>query len=197
MEFTVSGLLHLARESVSDPRGVARRIIALRLPARVGWMALGLMAVASALLTHLSLAMSPPAAQEFFSDAMASPLRTALLQGLVMVISVHLIHRIGAMRGGIGGLAETVLIVAWVQFMLLLVQLVQMAALVLLPPLADLLGLLGLVLFFWLLSNFVAELHGFQSVAKTFLGILAVMVLAGFVLAIILSALFGVPATGV
>ncbi|MBL4916351.1 YIP1 family protein [Szabonella alba] len=197
MDFTVSGLLNLARDSVTDPRGVARRIMGLGLPAQVGWMALGLMAVASALLTHLSLALSPPAAQEFFGDAMASPLRTAVLQGLVMVISVHLIHRIGALRGGIGGLTETILLVAWVQFLLLLVQMVQMAALVLLPPLSDLLGLLGLALFFWLLSNFVAELHGFQSVPKTFLGVLAVMVLAGFVLAIILATLFGAPATGV
>ncbi|MFN3825217.1 MAG: YIP1 family protein [Pseudorhodobacter sp.] len=194
MDFTLSGLLNLARDSVSDPRGVARRILSLGLPAQVGWMALGLMAVGSAVLTHLSLALSPPAAQEFFGNAMASPLRTAVLQLVVMVGSVHLIHRIGRARGGIGGLTDAVLLVAWVQFVLLLVQVVQMVAQVLLPPLSELMGILGLALFFWLLSHFVAELHGFPSVGKTFLGILAVMILAGFALAIVFAALFGPPA---
>jgi hypothetical protein len=194
MDFTVTGLLNLARDSVTDPRGVARRIMSFGLPAQVGWMALLLMAVGSAVLTHLSIALSPPAAQEMFGNVMASPLRTAVLQGLVMVISVHLIHRIGRAAGGAGSLAEAVLLVAWVQFVLLLVQVVQMVGQVLLPPLADLMGIVGLTIFFWLISNFVAELHGFSSTGKTFFAILAVMILAGFVLAIVLAALFGAPA---
>jgi len=194
MDFTLSGLLNLARDSVTDPRGVARRIMSLGLPAQVGWMALLLMAVGSAVLTHLSIALSPPAAQEIFGGVMASPVRTAVLQLMVMVVSAHLVFRIGRARGGVGGLAQTVVLVAWVQFVLLLVQVVQMVAQVLLPPLSDLMGILGLALFFWLLSNFVAELHGFSSVGKTFLGILAVMLVAGFVLAIVIAALFGPPA---
>jgi hypothetical protein len=196
MDFSLTGLLNLARDSVTDPRGAARQIMSLGLPVQVGWMALVLMAVGSAVLTHLSMALAPPAAQEMFGNVMASPIRTAILQGVVMVVSVHLIHRIGRARGGVGGLADTVLLVAWVQFVLLLVQLVQMVAQVLVPPLADMLGIVGLAIFFWLLSNFVAELHGFVSTGKTFLGILAVMILAGFALAIVLAVLFG-PGAGV
>lgn len=194
MDFSFTGLLNLARDSVTDPREAARRIMSLGLPVQVGWMALVLMAVGSAVLTHLSMALSPPAAQEMFGPMMSSPIRTAILQGLVMIVSVHLIHRIGRARGGVGGLADTVVLVAWVQFVLLLVQVVQMVAQVLVPPLADMLGIVGLAIFFWLLSSFVAELHGFPSTGKTFFGILVVMILAGFVLAIVLAFLFGPPA---
>jgi hypothetical protein len=56
-----------------------------------------------------------------------------------------------------------------------------------------------LVLFFWLMTNFVAELHGFASLSKTFFGILMALavltLLLGFGLALLIAVTVGVPAT--
>ena len=74
-----------------------------------------------------------------------------------------------------------------------------MALQVLLPPFAPAAYLAGLALFFWLLTNFVAELHGFDSLSKTFFGILVVLavpiLLLGFGLALVIAVTVGVPAT--
>ena len=44
------------------------------------------------------------------------------------------------------------------------------------PPLAVFVGVFGFILMFWLMSNFVAELHGFASPFWVLLGILATMI---------------------
>ncbi|HMO06951.1 MAG TPA: YIP1 family protein, partial [Paracoccaceae bacterium] len=81
MDLTIAGLLSMARDTVSAPRDGARRVLALGLPVHVAWNALALMAVGSALPTHLSYLLSPPPTQAFFAQAMSSPFRTLLLQG--------------------------------------------------------------------------------------------------------------------
>ena len=191
MDLTLPGLLRLARETIQDPKGGARRIMALDAPMGARWSALALMAVASALLTHASFALAPPATRDFFATAMASPLRTAVLQGAAMVLGVMAIHRIGVARGGRGALPEAISLMAWLQFILLVLQVAQLVAQVILPPLAEIIGVLGIGLFFYLLTNFVAELHGFRSLASTFMGILATMILIAFVLALLLGAVTG------
>ncbi|MFN4158368.1 MAG: YIP1 family protein [Gemmobacter sp.] len=197
MDLTLTTLLTMARETVSDPRGGAKRIMAINLPLRDGWSALALMAVGSAVLTHLGFLLSPPAARDFFSDAMASPFRTAILQGLVMGLGAFAMFKVGVARGGHGTLPQAVALAAWLQFILLVLQVAQLAAQVLVPPLAALIGLLGLALFFWLLTGFVMQMHGFTSMPITFLGILATMVALGMVLAMVLGMFFGMPVSGV
>ncbi len=48
-----------------------------------------------------------------------------------------------------------------------------------------------MVLFFWLLSHFVAEVHGFASVGKTFLAIMAAMLALSFLMTFILAMILG------
>lgn len=197
MDLTLSSLLQMARDTVSNPREGARRVMALRLSLREGWIALALMAVASAVLTHISFLLSPPAAREFFSDAMSSPIRTAILQGAVMLIGSWAMFWFGAARGGRGTLPQAVALAAWLQFILLVLQVVQLAAQVILPPLSGIIGILGVVLFFWLLTYFVAEMHGFTSLPLTLVGILGAMLALGMALALVFSMLFGMPQPGV
>lgn len=194
MELTFATLLKMARDSILAPRAGAASVMALDLPPKVGWWALMLMAVGSALLTHLSIAMMPAETQAYLGGAMSSPVRTAILQWIVMLLSVQAIHKIGRWRGGKGSLPDAVILVAWLQFILLCVQVVQLVAQVILPPFAEMLGLAGLVLFFWLLTNFIAELHGFRSLALTFIGVLITLFLGAFVLALVFALLFGAPA---
>lgn len=194
MDLTLGALLGLARDTVSAPREGARRVLALGLPVRVGWMALALMAVGSALLTHLSYLLSPPPTQDYFAQAMASPFRTLLLQGAVMAAGAWAMFAAGAARGGHGSLAGAVSLVAWLQFILLVLQVAQLVAQVILPPLAGLIGFAGVALFFWLLTSFVMELHGFRSALATFFGIVGVLFILGLVAATFLTMMIGPPA---
>jgi len=173
---TLFTLLALARLSLKRPRDGARQVIALRLPPAVGWLGLGLAAVLSTLMVHLSFAMQPADVQSFFAAAIASPLRTALLQGGFMGVAVVAVYRVGRWRGGHGRFDEALILVVWLQFVLLGLQAVQLVAYAVAPLLADLIGLATVALFFWLLTNFVAELHGFKSLGLVFVGVLATLV---------------------
>lgn len=197
MELSLAQLLTMVRDTIRAPRDGALAILRIGFAPAVGWLALMLMAVASTLLTHLSFAMMPAEARDFWAAAMSSPVRTAIMQWVVLLISVHAIHKIGRWRGGRGTLDQTVQLVAWLQFILLCVQVVQLVVQTLVPPMADLIGLLGLVLFFWLLTNFVATLHGFRSLALTFIGILVAIFATATLLAFVFALLFGAPTTGV
>lgn len=185
MELTFDLLRNLVGQSFRAPREAAARIMALNLPMAARWVGLGLMAVVSALLVHLSFSIQPPEVKDFFTEAMTSPLRTAWMQAVFMLVAVALIHRVGAWRGGRGSFADAMLLVAWLQFLLLGLQVLQLLAYAVLPILADLVGLATLGLFFWLLSNFVAELHGFRSPLVVFVGIL----LAVFAMVVVLTLL--------
>lgn len=196
MDLTPALLMRMVRDTLVAPRAGAARMLGFGFAPVVGWISLLLMAVASTILTHISFAMMPEDAQAFWAAAMGSPVRTAILQWAVLLVSVHAIHKIGRWRGGKGSLDGAVILVAWLQFILLCVQIAQLVAQALVPPFADILGLIGLVLFLWLLTNFVAELHGFPSLALTFLGIFLTVLALSFALAFVVALLFGGAGTG-
>jgi hypothetical protein len=130
---------------------------------------------------------------------MGSPLSLAALHLVMLFVSVHLLFRIGRFWHGRGSFADSLTVLIWFQIIMLAVQAVQLALLALLPPFAPAAFYAGLVLFFWLMTNFVAELHGFASLSKTFFGILvalAVLTLVfAFGLALVIAVTVGVPAT--
>lgn len=190
MDVSLGALVSLARETVIDPRAGARRILAIDLQLTERWMALGLTVVMSTILTHLSFEMSPAEVREYFGSAFASPIRTALIQGVAMVLGALAMYHLGRARGGTGSLPEAISLLAWLQFILLLVQVAQLVAEVVLPPLASVLGLAGVAAFFWLMTNFVAELHGFRSLFSTFFGVLLSLAGLVMVLAMLLAPFF-------
>lgn len=197
MDLTLANILDLVRFTLQNPREGARAVMGLGLPVGARWWALLLMAVASTLLTHVSLAMLPAEQRAMLAGVIDSPLRTAVLQAVVMVGIVLATYWIGRMRGGSGSLPDAVIVIAWLQFILLCLQGVQVAAQVLLPVLADIIGIVGLVAFLWLLTNFVAELHGFRSFWLVLVGVVASMMTLGFAAALLILVLFGGPVAGV
>jgi hypothetical protein len=189
-------LTGLARLTLEDPRRAARKLLGMGVPLPARTAGLLLMAVASALLMQVGFLLLPPVGDPPVVDPIsaymvASPIRTAVIQWLILVASVLLIHQIGRALGGRGSLSDTLLIVVWLQVIMLGVQGVQLLALVLSPPLAGLVNLAGMVLFFWLFSSFIAELHGFASRLRVFLGILAASLAIALAIVVILSAILG------
>ena len=58
-----------------------------------------------------------------------------------------------------------------------------------LPPASDVITLFALALFFWLLAQFIAVLHGFTSMGRVFLGIVLSLLALAFVFNILLAVL--------
>lgn len=189
MDLSLSRVLSEVQFTLRSPRESARQILRMDLPDTARWTAFALVSVGSAIGTHLSIAVLPPEQRDIMQALFSSPVTTALLQAGIWLVITFLITTAGRELGGKGRFGDGLLLVAWLMFILLCVQAVQVALGVVLPPLADLVGLAGLVLMIWLMTNFVAELHGFTALWRVFLGL--VIGAIGFILALsILLAIF-------
>jgi hypothetical protein len=197
MDLSLTSLFALVQFTLRRPRDSAREILGMDLPETVRWIAFALVAVGSAIGTHLSIAVLPPDQRVILEQMFASPIRTALLQGGIWLVITLLITALGRMRGGQGRFGDALLLVAWLLFILLCVQALQVLLGLVLPPLADLVGLVGLVLLLWLLTNFVAALHGFASLWSVFFGLVFGAIGLFLGAAILLAIFVGAPAPGV
>jgi hypothetical protein len=124
------------------------------------------------------------------------PIVTGVIQLILLVIVIVAQHMIGRAMGGTGTLPEGILLITWLQFIMVCLQVVQTLALVVLPPLAGLIGIAGLAIFLWLLTHFIAALHGFKSLAQVFVMVLVSAFGLAFVLSILLT-MAGVTMPGV
>lgn len=191
MDLSLSNLLSLARFTVQSPREGAQMVMRANLPMSARWAALALMAIVSAILAHLAFALMPAEVQQAMDGAMNSPVTSAIMQGVLMLGAVFVIHYVGRWREGTGQFEDALILMVWLQFILLILQVVQIVVQVILPTASALVGYASVAIFLWLLSNFVAELHGFKSVGMTFLGILVTLLAIGFVLALFLMPFMG------
>ena len=197
MNLTLKDLFQAVFETVQDARRGARMIMAIQLERRQRWELLLLIAVLSAFMAGLSLLIGGGSGFIVGGPAMLNPLTLGVAQYFLLLSMVFGIHIVGTRFGGKGGLDEAILLVTWLQFVLICLQAVQIVAMVFLPPLAFLIGVAGIGLFFWLLTAFVAELHGFSSTVGVFVSILIVMVvfttLFRFLLGVLGIAVLGAP----
>ena len=186
---TRDDLAALVREAVSDPRRNAQRILDWPMPDQAVW--LGVVAVSSLAVVglYISLMLSGAAA----AGPLPPPFAMAGVQVAAMVILAGVMAHVGRVFGGSGRFPGALRIIVWLQFLMLLLQVVQLVALLILPPLAGLVSLASLALVGWVTTGLVAGLHGFQSLGKTFLGILGSFLALGFVLSLLLAPLISVP----
>jgi Yip1 domain len=175
-------ILALARQSLEDPRAGVRRLLSLDVPMGARTLGLLLMAVATALLLHIGFLLLPPEEDPLATFMAESPLRAAAIQWVILAVSVGLIYRIGRAWGGKGSLPDTLLVVVWLQVIMIGLQVLQTLALLVAPAVASVLGVVSVVVFFWLLASFIAELHGFASRGA----VLAAVFVASFGLALML-----------
>ena len=182
--------------TVQNPRAAARHLLGLRLPLLTVWLMTALMAVLSALLATVSLLLAPDQAEPSMIEPsilamLQNPLQVAVLQAVVMVIMAMLAQGVGRMFGGLGGFADALVLIAWTEALLCLLQLAQIVMMVVSPSLASAIGLFGMVLFVWVLSNFIAEMHSFASAAKVLFGIIGTVLAVSVLLAIALVGMKG------
>jgi len=104
-------------------------------------------------------------------------------------MTVFGIYWIGRAMGGKGGFSDTILLVAWMQFVVVCLQIVQLGVFLLAKPLAGLVDIAASVVSLWILTNFVAELHGFRSIGKVLLMIIISLFGVAFAVSIIVTAI--------
>lgn len=184
--------LAAAQFTLREPKKAARGLIAMNLPMSVRWLALSLVAVLSTLFLLADIKLSPFSDDPMMLRMLDSPLMLAAMQFLVLVGSAYLIARIGKFFQGVGNFDDALLLVLWMQAVLCLVQLFQILAMLTFAPLADLVGFVALFATGWLITNFVAELHGFKSLILVFVGILLGAFATMVALSIVLAVLIGV-----
>lgn len=193
MTLDLPTLLRHVIGSLGAPRDEARWIMSIDLPRASRWQALLLIVVISVILAQISMVLVPMQGDVIMAPLMMNPVMAGIIQMSLLVLMVFATYWIGRAMGGTGGFGNTILVVAWIQFVMVCLQVIQTVSMVLIPPLAGMISVVGFVLFFWLLTNFIAELHGFQSLGRVFLMILLSMFGFAFGLSLILT-LIGVSA---
>lgn len=194
---SIPNLLRLVIETLRSPRETFASLNRLDLPRDALWMALLLTVLISMIFgTALSIAIGPPeqVAEDAPELAVPNPFFLGLAQMAILSVSVVLIDRVGRLMGGSGGFSGAILAVAWLQFVLTCFQIVQSLLMLAAPALGVPLFAAGLVVFFWLLTCFVTELHGFSSLGRVFGMIVFVMIGLALGLSLILT-LLGVTVT--
>lgn len=193
MDLSLSHLFSMARFTVQKPREGARMVMQADVPTGARWVALALTAVLSALLAHISFSLLPADELATVPESALSPIVTAVIQAVIMVLSVVLIHWVGKLFKGTGSFDDGLILLVWLQFIVLFLQVLQILVQIAFPSVfSNVIGILSLVLFLWLLINFIAELHGFRSVLLTAVGFMGALFIFAFILALLVFPMLGV-----
>ncbi len=187
LDLTVSGLMSAALHTVRNPREGATAVMNAGYPTPILWMMLAAVVAVSIVLGQGSLLMTAGLPEGLPGLYLGNPLLMWMVQIGLLVVMVYAVHHVGRMMGGIGAFEDALALIVWLQFMMACVQVLQTLALFLAPPVADLVGIVALILFLWLLTHFVAVLHGFQSLGLVFVMILMTAFGITFVLSLILA----------
>jgi hypothetical protein len=194
MPMSFRDLVQTGRLTLQKPREGARMV--MNWPLAVGelWLVLALTAVVSALLAELLVTQTPEGVDPVLAMMMSSPIWFAAIQFGGLAILTTLIFWIGRKFGGRGSFAGALALIGWLQSILVVVQVAQIVALFVLPPFALVISLISLVLFLWLLTSFIAELHGFKSLGWTFAGMIGAFFGMTVTLSVILVLVLGLGA---
>lgn len=187
MEMTVANVAGLVRLTFAKPRQAAQVVMRLPMTLQDRWAVVALMAVFSAFLMQAMAALLPPALGP--NGEALQPVGPFFWAGMVavgMVMTASLAFAVGRWRGGKGELADAVILIAWLQFIQLLLVVLQLVLVVTVPVLAPMVEIGAVLLFLWLLVNFVAEMHGFRSLGLVFLGVIVTFVAAVFAMSLLL-----------
>ncbi len=165
---TLTYLRMLAVLSVVDPKAAIRMLLDLRLPDRACWYALALMPVLLTLISAVVEMMisSAPAPRPVNYFGMT------VIHFVLIIVPAGLIHVIGERTGTTATFADALLTMLWLEFVLLPLQVIVLLLKAFSPELAAAALFCFAGLSIWLLTNFIAELHGYRSRLNVFLGIM-------------------------
>jgi hypothetical protein len=185
----------LFRETILDPAGAGRRIVALDIAPNTGWMLLGLATVLNTLLFFAMDALFPaPQAMPF--AFLSVPWRVALTMFVAVAISVVALFWSGRILDGKARFGDILAMVSWLQMMRVVVQIVTIVLTLFAPLLAALLAFGAGIYGIWILIQFINVAQGYESIGKAVMNLVMTMLALVMTLSLMLSVL-GVAVTGV
>ncbi|WP_424943111.1 YIP1 family protein [Aliiroseovarius crassostreae] len=185
MRFDPGYLFGMVLQTVPEPRKVARDLFDLPVSRSTRWLVLWLMLVLATALGVVSH-MIYPVDTELFGPILSSPIALGVFEAGFLLLGVFGIYTIGRLAGGTGTLDDAITIAIWLEFVLIGFQAATLLFSLFAPALAGIFMVMSSVLFFWILSHFTAESHGFRSAGLVFAGIATTIVLAIFALSFLL-----------
>ncbi|MDV4144218.1 MULTISPECIES: Yip1 family protein [Shimia] len=186
---------NLFRETIFDPAGAGRRIVALDIAPNTGWMLLGLATVLNTLLFFAMSAMFPaPNAMPFVF--LSVPWRVALTMFVAVAMSVVALYWSGRILDGKARFGDILAMIAWLQIMRVAVQVVTIVLSLVAPFIGALLAFGAGIYGIWILIQFVNVAQAYASIGKAVMNVILTMVALVMMLSLTLSFL-GVAVTGV
>lgn len=184
----LDSLIAQGRRAFSEPRQAAADVLALGFPKEALAPALMLVVVVTVLLSALSdMIVTPPFPMSYF--------RMALLMLIIFTSFSFAIAQIGKMMGGVGSFPDSLLLAVFFQAIFIPVQSIQIGLLLVSTEVSALLSF-GIIIFgLWVNVNFIAALHGFQSLGRA-CGVFFLASVAVAVFLLLVTPFLGVSLTG-
>jgi hypothetical protein len=182
MIFSTQSIGTLTILSLQNPALAARFVLASGLRRDILWSLLLLVSIANATLVWVSNALTGPTPEQLaqmpiqIPAIIFSPLFAFVFLAVALVITVHVLHWLGAAIGGTGSLENMLAVLVWLQGLRVMAQVVLLVLMLAVPSLAGLFGLAVAILSLWILVHFVNEAAGLDSIFKTVGVLLSAMV---------------------
>ncbi len=182
MIFSTQSIGTLTILSLQNPALAARFVLASGLRRDILWSLLLLVSIANATLVWGSNALTGPTPEHLaqmpiqIPAIIFSPLFAFVFLAVSLVITVHVLHWLGAAIGGTGSLESMLAVLVWLQGLRVMAQVVLLVLMLAVPSLAGLFGLAVAILSLWILVHFVNEAAGLDSIFKTVGVLLSAMV---------------------
>jgi hypothetical protein len=182
MIFSTQSIGTLTILSLQNPALAARFVLASGLRRDILWSLLLLVSIANATLVWVSNALTGPTPEQLaqmpiqIPEIIFSPLFAFVFLAFALVITVHVLHWLGAAIGGTGSLENMLAVLVWLQGLRVMAQVVLLVLMLAVPSLAGLFGLAVAILSLWILVHFVNEAAGLDSIFKTVGVLLSAMV---------------------
>lgn len=189
---TMGDVMGLMGRTFRDPKEGAAEVLSLGIPRESHFMLVMLVVILFTIASSLPALLIGQTGSEAASEG-PSVLMTLVMQFGQMVLLIALVQGVGRMFGGTAVIEETTVLMCWLQFVMIFLLLAGFLIMIVSPQLGVFAILLGAGFQMWLLTHFVAVLHGFRSLWPVFFGILGAGFVIAFLLSILLAALGFVP----
>ena len=176
----------VAAQAIREPREAASTLMSMGIPSAALWPAFGALVCLSVILSFLSGGF-----EQVPDQVTLSPLVLGFSSAVAGAASVFLVWKIGSAMDGTGKFEEALLLTVFLQGLIFAGQIVEFLLFFFVPTLSGLFSIGVIILTFWINLNFIAALHGFASLWKSF-GVLLLASLGVAMILIFLMSLLGV-----
>ena len=179
MSFQPQQLVRLCWQGLTSPREGASAVLALGVPRAALWPLAGLVSVVLAYLRWAQFQVIGPVAMELPDGSVEAlviePLLLAAMLFASIVFGGWALTAFGKRLGGTGQFEEAVALVIYLNMIAAGLNVAILLTMVVLPPLSVILAFAAYTMLIWLSVQFTDVLHGFGSLMKAALLLLAVV----------------------